>query len=153
MGNILGESKALNLLATAAESSLPSRKVTKSLTFSNTGTGNQALATVTGVVMVTVLAVCKTSLNASAASTLSVGVTSDTDAFIAVTGGSGIAAEELWHDASPDAKVEASTVLTKFVTSDDIVCTIASGTGVASGEIEFTFLWTPLTEDGEISAA
>lgn len=153
MGNILGESKALNLIARAIETGLPSRKTKKLLTFSNTGTGNQSLATVTGVVEISVLAVCKTSLVCHAATTLSVGVTAAATSIITTTGGSGIAAEEIWHDASPDAKIEALTVLNKYITSDDIICAVASGTGIASGAIEFTILWSPLTEDGEVTAA
>ena len=77
------------------------------------GTGNPAtLFTVTGVVLVKLFARCTTNV-AGASATIAVGTALSNAALIASTTATNLAANELWHDATPDASIELSSVLTE----------------------------------------
>lgn len=120
------------------------------LTLTNATPDTTTLFTVTGTVLIRLLAVCETSLTAAAdAPTLEVGVSGSTASLIAQTTGTNIDVGEIWHDATPDAPVELSSVLTEKIISSDIILTIASGT-VGVGQIKFIAAWYPLTLDGKV---
>ncbi len=113
-----------------------------------------SLFTVTGNVIVRLVAVCKTTLETSDAITVEVGVTGDTAVLIAqIVDATGLAANEIWHDATPDATIEALTVLKEVIVSNgqDIILT-TTGT-VTVGSIEFYCFWTPLSTDGNVASA
>ena len=67
------------------------------------------LFTITGVVAVKVFGICTVDL-ASATGTLEVGTALSTPGLIAQTAASAIDANEIWHDATPDASVELSSL-------------------------------------------
>ncbi|MHA2066817.1 MAG: hypothetical protein ACXABY_20800 [Candidatus Thorarchaeota archaeon] len=116
------------------------------------GTGNPAdLFTVTGTVKVRLLARCTTLLTGASA-TVEVGTAATTAGLIAQTTGTNIDANEIWHDATPDASVELSSVLTEKIVSDNIIQTVATA-NVTAGVIEYTCFWFPLSEDGNVVAA
>lgn len=116
------------------------------------GTGNPVtLFTVTGTVLMRVLARCTTDL-AGASATLEVGTALTTAGLIAQTTATGIDANEIWYDNSPDASVEASTVLTQKIVSQDVIATVGTA-NITSGVIEFVCLWFPLTPDSKVVAA
>ena len=110
--------------------------------------------TVTGDVVLAVIGVVKTTLTTSDAITAEVGVSGDTAKLIAqVADATGLAENEIWHDASPDATIEASSVWNEFLVSNgqDVILT-TTGT-VTAGDITFYCKWFPLSADGDVSAA
>lgn len=104
--------------------------------------------TVAGAAIVKVIGICTTDLAGTGG--LEVGVTGSTAGIIALTAGTGINQKEIWHDATPDAFVEASTVLAEKIVSSNIIGTVSTG-DITSGVIKFICLWKPLTEDGNVS--
>lgn len=118
------------------------------------GTGDPfTIFTVTGTVLVKLMGICETDL-AGASATLEVGVTGNTAILIAQSTATDIDAGEIWHDATPDAKVEASTVLTEKVIAGglDIIGTVATA-NITGGAIRFVCFWYPLTEGSSVVAA
>lgn len=134
--------------------------VDKTVTFSNAtngngdydGTGNpQTLFTVTGTVLLRVLARCTTNLT-STSGTLEVGTALSTAGLIAQTTASAIDANEIWHDATPDSSIEATTVLTQKIVSQNVIQTVATA-DVSAGVIVYTALWYPLSAGASVVAA
>lgn len=118
------------------------------------GTGDPFdIFTVTGDVIVKVVGICTTNL-AGGSATLRVGTASDDAAIIASTTATDIDAGEIWHDASPDATVEASSVITENVVANgaDVVGSVGTA-NITAGVIRFICLWKPLSRDGEVLAA
>ncbi len=128
-----------------------SYKTTKALTFSN-DTGTVSLFTVTGDVMVKVVPICKTNVASAGAGNIELGVSGDVNAMIASTTGTDIDANEIWHDASPDANIEALSVSRDYIISngDDIILTLSAQ--IDSGAITFYCLWTPLSDGATVVA-
>lgn len=121
------------------------------------GTGDPAtLFTVTGDVIVRVVAICQTSLTFAANAAIEVGIAADQDIIIATTDltAEGMVAKEIWHDATPDKEIEALSTIKEHIISDgnDIKMdtTVANVTG---GVIAFYCFWTPLSADGDVVAA
>lgn len=116
------------------------------------GTGNPlTLFTVQGSCLVRILAKC-TVLLEGASATISVGTAATAAGLIASTTATNIDANEIWHDNSPDASVELSSVLTEKVVSDDIIQTVGTA-NITAGEIEYTVMYYPLTPDSSVVAA
>ena len=114
------------------------------------------LFTVTGDVIVKILAVCKETVTTSDAVTLEVGVSGNTAALIAqIADATDLAANEVWLDASPGTTLEAipSGVHWGFAISNgqNIILT-PSGTFTA-GIIDFYVSWKPLSVDGKVETA
>ena len=131
-------------------------KVEKTVTFAagTTGklaTGTFTIATVTGVVEVTCIALCTTDVT-STTGTLAVGTAISPTALIAQTTATAIDANELWHDATPDASVELSTVLTKKIVSQNIIYTVGTA-DITGGVVKFLISWVPLSSDGNVVVA
>ena len=145
----------------AVTSSDWSLQATKTVTFAGgtpdaagdfDGTGNPVtLFTVSGSVLMRVLARCTTSL-VGASSTLEVGTALSTTGLIPLTTGTNIAVNEIWHDATPDASVELSSVLTQKIVSQDVIATVRTA-NITAGVMEFTCIWFPLTPDSKVTAA
>lgn len=140
------------------------QQVQKTITFNGTVSGaigdlDKALNpfdifTVTGDVKAKIIGICTTTLSGIAA-TLSVGVTGTTSGIITTTTVSGaFAANEIWHDASPDSGVEVATVMAEniIVNGLNVIGTLSGG-DIDSGVIRFDCLWRPLSVDGSIVAA
>jgi hypothetical protein len=139
------------------------RQVSKTITFDggtanaigdHDGTGDPFdIFTVTGTVKVKVYAICTTNL-AGASSTLEVGTATTTAGIIAQTTGTDIDAGEIWHDASPDAQVEAASVVAEKIVANgaDIVGTVGTA-NITAGVIKFICLWKPVSTDGNVVAA
>ncbi len=120
------------------------------------GTGDPVtLYTVTGDVIVKIIAVCTTSLSFDANATIEVGIAGGLE-IIATTDltVAGLAAREIWHDATPDSEIELLSVEKDFIITDgnDITldCDIAN---VKTGVIAFYCYWTPLSLTGDVVAA
>ena len=128
-------------------------KLESSVTFATTTTGtvaSHALLTVTGTVALSIFGVCGTNL--VGASTIEVGTTATTAGLIAQTTGTDIDANEIWHDASPDASVELTSIVTKKIVSASVIYKIAAA-AISAGEITFYVFWEPISNDGNVVAA
>jgi len=107
---------------------------------------------VTGSVAIKVACVCTESLTVSDGATISVGISGDTAAIIAVTTASLIAAGEIWHDAAPDSDIEDFSDGVKehvIAGGADIFITPAVA-NVTDGTLVFLCGWTPITTDGSV---
>jgi len=117
-----------------------------------TGTGNPAtLFTVTGTVLVKLFAACETDL-AGATATLIVGTAKNTSGLLAITTATDLDQDEIWHDATPDASVELSSVLTEKVVNQNVIQTVATA-DITSGVLRYICIWKPLSADGNVEAA
>lgn len=104
---------------------------------------------VVGTISCKLLAICTVSL-AGASATLEIGTALTTNGLIAQTTGEDIDANDIWHDATPDASVEAATVLVEKVVSQDIIGTVGTA-DITAGAIKFILLWKPLTADADVT--
>jgi len=127
--------------------------VTKALTFSNDAAGALSLFTVTGDVIVRIVPICKVNVASIAEANVELGVSADTDAMIASTLASDLAAHEIWNDASPTSPVETEGTSRDYIISngDDVILTLDAQ--VDTGAITFYCYWTPLSSDGAVVAA
>jgi len=122
----------------------------KTVTFDGTtwgDIGTDTIATVTGRVLITHLSAYCSTLLAGATATIELGTTNNTAALIAQTTATDLDATEFWKDATPEAEV--SDAITNKVVGSNILLTTATA-AVTSGVIEFSFLWLPLSVDGNI---
>lgn len=116
------------------------------------GTGNPyTLFTVTGDVLVYIVAVCKTDL-AGATATVEVGVTGATAALIAQTTATDIDVNEGWFAATPTLAVANTAQYHVIGGGLDVIQTVATA-NITAGEITYYCFWKPLSADGEVSAA
>lgn len=119
-----------------------------------TGATPISVFTVTGDVVMAIIGVVKTALTTSDAITAELGVSGATTAFIAqVADATGLAQNEIWHDASPDATIELESVWADRIVSNgqDVILT-TTGT-VTDGDITFYCRWYALSSDGNVVAA
>lgn len=113
--------------------------------------GASTLFTVTGVVAVRIFGVCSSDLTSGGAATIEVGISGNTAALIAQTTATGIDAGEVWVDTGP-ATVEALPAIQILAAGTDIIQTIATTT-VTGGTLTYYCAWTPISADGEVTAA
>jgi len=121
--------------------------------FDSATSGVTTLFTVTGTVRVSLVAIC-TTLLAGASATVEVGVTGGTATLLAQTTGTDIDTGEIWHDATPDAFVELSSVILEKVVANglDIIQTVATA-DVTSGAITYYCFWQPISPGASVIAA
>lgn len=116
------------------------------------GTGNPTtLFTVTGTVFMKLFATCEVDL-VGATATLAVGTTGATTALIAQTTATDIDASEIWHDATPDARVELSTVATEKIVNSNVIQTVGTA-NITAGRVKYHCIWKPISSDGQVVAA
>jgi hypothetical protein len=138
----------------ANPSELLSERLSLTVTFVAATTGAVAthkIADVTGVVAVSVFAVCGTNL-AGATAKIEVGTALTTAGLIAQTTATDIDANEIWHDASPDKSVELTSVLTKSIVTQDINYKITTA-AISSGAVTFYILWSPISPGAKVELA
>lgn len=144
---------ALNVIAAKINSDLLDNTLSKSITFVATTTGavdTHDLLTITGVVALSVFGVCST--NVAGSGTIEVGTALSTAGLIAQTTGTDIDAGDIWHDASPDASIELTSVITQKIVTQDVAYKIASDT-LTGGVVTFYVLWSPISSDGNVELA
>lgn len=118
------------------------------------GTGNPAtLFTVTGDVILRIIAVCKTNL-AGATATLEVGLADNTAVLLAQTTATDIDANDIWHDATPDASIELNSVAPSYIISggQDVIQTVGTA-NITAGKIVYYCFWRPISDDGLVESA
>lgn len=111
----------------------------------------QTLFTVTGVVAVKLFARCTENL-AGATATVRAGTALSNAGLLASTTATDIDANEIWHDATPDASIEAATVLTERLVAQDIIQTVGTA-AVTDGTLIYYCMWRPISSDGAVAAA
>jgi len=128
--------------------------LSKTVTFVNTA-ADVNLFTVTGDVLIKLIAICDTSIASAAGCNLSVGVTGDLDDLIAVTTGTDLDAGNIWHDNAPDEGFEWSSVIKEAIIANglDIILDVETAKQVDSGVISFYLWWAPISSDGIIVVA
>ncbi len=126
----------------------------KAVTFGNTA-ADVDLFTVTGDVVVKLIAICETSLASGGGCNVSVGVTGDLDDLIALTDCLDIDAGNIWHDNAPDESFEWLTVAKEAIIANglDIIFDVEGSKQVDSGVINFYLWWAPISADGNVVVA
>lgn len=119
------------------------------------GTGNPAtLFTVTGGVLLNVVAICKADLVGAA--TLEVGVIGGTDGVIAqISDASTVTAPKIWFGslAALTGEFDNNGTMYKVIGGgQDIIQTIGT-TDINAGVIDYYCIWNPLSDDGNVVAA
>lgn len=110
--------------------------------------------TVTGDVVLRIVAVCKIAPTTSGSITVELGVTGATAVLIAqIADATDLAQHEIWHDATPTTTLDALSVLKEVIVSNgqDVILT-TTGT-LTAGTIAFTCFWTALSSDGAVTPA
>ena len=128
--------------------------VSKSITYAAATTGAIAasvLFTVTGDVIVNVFAVCSVSLDSGGASTIEVGITSNTASLIALTTATTIDAGHVWLDATPGT-VQPLPTANILTNGTDVSQKITDAT-ITAGALTYYCAWRPLSSDGNVVAA
>lgn len=116
------------------------------------GTGNPAtLFTVTGTVFMKLFAVVQVA-PVGATATLIVGTAISTSGLIASTTATNLAIGEIWHDATPDASVEATTVATEKIVNQNVIQTVGTA-DITAGRIKYICLWRPASNGATVTAA
>jgi len=116
-------------------------------------TGAYTIFTVTGDVLIQTFGICNVSLTGATA-TIQLGVSGDTAAFVALTTGTDLLADEVWIDATPTLTKEildpAAIPRTWIVANgQDVILTIATA-ALTAGDIDFYARWSPLSADGMV---
>lgn len=116
------------------------------------GTQNPlTLLTVTGLVEMTIIARCSTNLVGAAA--IQLGTATTIAGLIAqVADAEDIDAKDIWHDATPDASIELTSVAKRNLVAEDVILTIATA-DITAGVIKFFVRWAPISSDGNVIVA
>jgi len=119
-----------------------------------------AIFTVTGLVLVKMLAACPTLLDSDGAATISVGISGATAIFLPVETATQVDAGQLWVNNAANAAYavwgEEAAAADNFpeylLYGQDIILTVAGGANVTAGVLDFYALWRPISDDGDIVA-
>jgi hypothetical protein len=87
-----------------------------------------------------------------ATATIEVGTAKGTPALIAQSTATDIDANEIWHDATPDASVELSTVAAEKIVGQNVIQTVGTA-NITAGSITYVCLWRPLTANASVEPA
>ena len=104
------------------------------------------------VLIVYISPLCTVDLT-GATSTVSLGVTGDTDLFIAATTATTIDAGMFWQTTTPKANGIAVNATCKDIVITDSILVETLTFGTASGAVRFDVLWLPLSSDAVLVAA
>lgn len=143
------------------------RHATKTITFTGgvgagdfDGTPVVTVFTITGRVLVSGLtAFCTSDLVSAGGGTLAVGVTADTDAFIASATATDLDANDWWSGATSaagaitlvDSVTQGATTSSRAkAVSTDIIITIGTA-DITGGVLVFDVFYSPLTDGGRLS--
>jgi len=127
--------------------------VTKTITFANLAAAAN-LFTITGDVVVKILAICTTSLASAGGCTVSVGIAADPDAILPATDVTVLDAREIWKDITASSEIESWTSSVRhYVITDGNDIIINPSAQVDSGALVFYCFFIPLSSDGDVTAA
>ena len=132
-------------------------KVSKTITFTGAAgagaVGSVALATVTGEVLIAIIAGrCTVSLASAGGGDLALGVTGATTLFIGATTATGITSTaNIWASTTPNAQgIAAPAALKDIIIDSNLILTVGTG-DITSGAIEFTLYYLPLSAGSGIA--
>ncbi len=127
----------------------------KTVTFTGAaGAGAQGtvnLFTVTGDVMVDVIGICNTSL-AGASATIRIGVAGNEGVIIATTTATDLDENMSWDDSTPSLGEVHPATANIIGNGLDIILTVGVA-DVTAGVVDIYCMWTPLSTDGNVTAA
>lgn len=106
---------------------------------------------VTGTVLVKLFARCDATLTGASA-TIKVGTALSDASLIASTTATNLAANEIWHDASPDASVELSSILTEKIVNQDVIQSVGVA-NITAGSITYFCIWKPMSANSRVEVA
>ena len=107
------------------------------------------LFTVTGTVAMKLFAVVTTTCT-GASSTIEVGTAINTTGLIVLTTATLMVAGEIWHDATPDASIELSSIATEKIVNQNVIQTVRTA-DVTAGVLRYTCLWRPLSPNATVA--
>ena len=112
--------------------------------------------TVDGDVLLQVFGICDIACTSGGVAKIELGVSGDTDAYIAQATATELIANEVWIDATPTLTKEIldPTAIPRtwiVANGQDVILTI-SAAALTAGDIDFYALWTPLSRDGDVQA-
>lgn len=112
-----------------------------------------AVFRVTGAVRVRVFGVVTTDLVGAA--TINMGTSKTVAGIIAqVADATDLDQHEIWHDATPDANPEASSVAGEKIIANGLDINLYNGTtNITAGVIKFYCSWFPISKDGRVFAS
>lgn len=154
---ILNEDLSDNRTADSLGAGIP-RLATKTLTFTGAvnfgeASSSAALFTVTGEVLIVYIStLCTVSLT-GVASTVSLGVTGDTDLFVALTTATTIDAGMFWQTTTPTANGIAVNATCKDIVITDNILIESLTQNTDGGAVRVDVLWLPLSSDAVLVAA
>lgn len=119
------------------------------ITFTN-DTGTVSVFTNTLAVIARIVAIVQTNLASAGGCNMSLGVVGNTALFIPLTDVTLMVADEIWHDAAPDAEQEAFTVAPEYIVAGGQAISLTLSAQVDSGAIDFHCMWRPLTPNSYI---
>ena len=119
----------------------------------NNDAGPITLFTVTGTVIVNVACTCLINVASAAAGSISVGISTATAALMPVTVASLMVADEIWHDATPDANIELSTVVNESIIAGAYDIILTATAQIDTGRLEFYCFWSALSANGLVVPA
>ena len=109
-----------------------------------------AVFTVTGTVRLRIIGVVETSLVGAA--TINIGTSKTVAGLIAqVADAEDVDVNEIWHDNTPDANPEASSVAGEKLVANGLDVLLYNGTtNITAGAIRFIVSWYPLSDNGNV---
>ena len=119
------------------------------ITFANSS-GTVSVFTVTGDVLLRIIAVVTTDVVPDTTANIRLGVIGNTDAMMLDTVSTTLDARYIWNDSFASREIEPADSIRSYIISDgnDVVLTLSAQ--VNSGVIRFYGFWTPLSGDGKV---
>jgi len=109
--------------------------------------------TVTGEVIVRIVAYVGSAFSSAAGANVAVGIASDPDAILPSTLATDLDQGDIWHDNSPDSDIEALSTIRAYIIVEGADIIITPDAVVDWGICEFYAFWTPISPDGNVVAA
>lgn len=116
-----------------------------------------ALFTVTGLVYASIIAVCNTDC---AGGTNEVGVTGDTAIFLPTTTMTALDVGEIWFNSATPAThtitggaTPADQIPAEYILNGLNIIMTTKTANTTAGQVDFYCIWTPISEDGNVSAS
>jgi len=128
---------------------LGKNNLTQDITFANS-TGTVNVFTISGVVIVRIIAVVATSVTSVALANIRLGVVGNTDAMIVDSLSTNLVARGIWVDQTPDHEIEPVERVRGYIVTDgnDVVLTLDAQ--VDAGVVRFYCFWTALGNSGKV---
>ena len=124
----------------------------KTLVFDD-DTVTEAVFTVTGAVIVRIVAEVLVDVESAIGCNGSLGIAGAVNTILATTDITLLEAGEIWHDATPDSDIELLSVMKDLIIVGGADIFLTLDAQADSGSIAFYCLWTPLSADGLVVAA